>query len=227
MRLRRALLLVAVGGAVVAVATGASAAGQGTLDLTSIAAANPKAPGFTQPNILSPELQEVIWAQGSFKLDGGTAQVPVLRLRRQRAVRPDVRSAARTASTATEAQKTEPDKNTYVVLNGLHGADSSYDYGTHFLYQGHEATASGRRAPRSRGSTSTPTARTARRCSRPRRRPARRCTRSTARRWDPVGAEAALHDREQGHRRRDAASRRRRSTRRRPTIPRRSTTSRT
>ena len=27
-------------------------------------------------NILSPELQEVVWAQGSYKLDGGTSDVP-------------------------------------------------------------------------------------------------------------------------------------------------------
>jgi secreted PhoX family phosphatase len=37
-----------------------------------------------------------------------------------------------------EANKTEPDKNTYLRLHGLTGADPSYDYGTHFLYQGHE-----------------------------------------------------------------------------------------
>ena len=42
----------------------------------------------------------------------------------------------------TEAQKTEPDKNTYLVFErGLKGADASYDYGTHFLYQGHENAA--------------------------------------------------------------------------------------
>ena len=29
------------------------------------------------------------------------------------------------------------------MLNGQHGADSGYDYGTHFVYQGHEATAAG------------------------------------------------------------------------------------
>src|SRR5262249_35486223 len=38
----------------------------------------------------------------------------------------------------TEAQKTEPDKNTYLVLRGQHGFDAGYDYGSHFVYQGHE-----------------------------------------------------------------------------------------
>ena len=42
--------------------------------------------------------------------------------------------------TSVEAHKTEPDKNTYLVFKkGLHGADPSYNYGTHFLFQGHES----------------------------------------------------------------------------------------
>jgi hypothetical protein len=41
----------------------------------------------------------------------------------------------------TEAQKTEPDKNVYLVLKGQKGADPAYDYGTHFLFQGHELAA--------------------------------------------------------------------------------------
>ncbi len=45
---------------------------------------------------------------------------------------------------ATEAHKTEPDKNTYLVFNkGLTGADPNYAYGTHFLFQGHEGGAGG------------------------------------------------------------------------------------
>ncbi len=42
------------------------------------------------------------------------------------------------AGSTTEAQKTEPDKNVYLVLKNQHGADPHYDYGTHFLFQGHE-----------------------------------------------------------------------------------------
>ena len=38
-------------------------------------------------------------------------------------------------------QKTEPDKNTYLVLKVSTGADPNYDYGTHFLFQGHEVGA--------------------------------------------------------------------------------------
>src|SRR5437763_1869962 len=47
----------------------------------------------------------------------------------------DVQSAAHNV----EATKTEPDKNTYLVLeHGLPGADPLQDYGQRFLFQGHE-----------------------------------------------------------------------------------------
>jgi hypothetical protein len=45
-----------------------------------------------------------------------------------------------TPTSNTEAKKTEPDKNTYLVFKrSLPGADPHYWYGTHFLFQGHEA----------------------------------------------------------------------------------------
>jgi hypothetical protein len=47
-----------------------------------------------------------------------------------------------TTGVAAEAQKTEPDKNTYLVFeHSLPGADAHYDYGTDFLFQGHENAA--------------------------------------------------------------------------------------
>lgn len=142
MRFRKLLLVVVLGGALIVVVSGASAGGRGPLDLTNIENANSKAVGMTQPNILSPELQVVIWAQGSYKLDGGTAQVPYYGYDANGPFIPTSFTGTN-GLTATEAQKTEPDKNTYVVLPGLHGADGGYDYGTHFLFQGHEATAAG------------------------------------------------------------------------------------
>ena len=42
------------------------------------------------------------------------------------------------AAHKVEATKTEPDKNTYLVLRGQRGADPGYDYGPRFLFQGHE-----------------------------------------------------------------------------------------
>src|SRR5262249_17887553 len=47
------------------------------------------------------------------------------------------------ATHTVEATKTEPDKNTYLVLPPQHGADPGYDYGRHFLFHGHESGASG------------------------------------------------------------------------------------
>jgi hypothetical protein len=44
----------------------------------------------------------------------------------------------------TEAHKTEPDKNTYLVFKGgLAGATAGRSYGTHFLFQGHEGGSPG------------------------------------------------------------------------------------
>src|SRR5919197_2746684 len=116
-----------------------------------VPSANTKAPGISAPNGLTPELVEAPVAQGSNPLEnrqsvtfpnGGTAvfsdygyygdgpHVPL-------------------PGTTTEATKSEPDKNTYLVLRGQKGPDAGYDYGTHFLFQGHEAgatTAPGRRS---------------------------------------------------------------------------------
>jgi hypothetical protein len=100
--------------------------------LTGVPSANPKSPGLASPNVLSPELVEVVVAQGSHPIEnpsglfayyGYNADGPMVPL----------------AGTATESTKTEPDKNTYLILNGQHGGDPKYDYGTHFLFQGHES----------------------------------------------------------------------------------------
>jgi len=103
---------------------------------TNVAAANTKTPGFAAPNILSPELTEAAVAQGSVRLENGTAAVPFYGYDGDGTLVP-------LPGTNAEATKTEPDKNTYLVMNGLKGADPGYDYGTHFLFQGHEAGAPG------------------------------------------------------------------------------------
>ena len=118
---------------------------------TAVASANPKVPGFAPPTVLSPELVQVAVAQGATLLenpatvtrsDGSTALLdhygydgdgPLLPLPG------DVQSSTHDV----EAHKTEPDKNVYLVVDGQTGADPSYDYGRHFLYQGHEGGLSG------------------------------------------------------------------------------------
>jgi hypothetical protein len=112
-----------------------------SLRLTSVPA-NPKVAGLTVPNTLSPELAELVAAQGANRLENGTADIPFYGYRGDGSLLPapgDLPSATH----KVEASKTEPDKNTYLVLHVQRGADPRYDYGTHFLFQGHEAGAPG------------------------------------------------------------------------------------
>jgi hypothetical protein len=101
------------------------------LGLSGVPVANPKAAGVVAPNMLaqgwrqSPVVQGAVPAENptdwgthyGYNGDGPLVPLP---------------------GTLTEASKTEPDKNTYLVLRGQHGADPHYYYGQHFLFQGHE-----------------------------------------------------------------------------------------
>lgn len=109
---------------------------------TSVPSANPKVAGYSAPNVLSPELSEVLLVQGANRLEnpsaltnsyGYDANGPFI------PVPGDIPSAGH----LVEANKTEPDKNTYLVLEDQHGADPNYNYGTHFLFQGHETGLNG------------------------------------------------------------------------------------
>jgi len=123
------------------------------LTLTNVSDANPKTLGFSAPNIVSAELDLRLLATGSMKLDGATtATLPGIPFSTQyygyinngttSTMLPILGSAA-TPSPAIEASKTEPDKNTYLELEGQHGALPDYNYGKHFLFQGHEVGAHG------------------------------------------------------------------------------------
>jgi hypothetical protein len=117
------------------------AGGGGGLSLTNVAKPNPKVVGNAAPNVLSPELIESPVAQGSTPTENPAA-VPFYGYRGDGPMLPapgDLPSATH----KVEASKTEPDKNTYLVLYGQTGADPAYDYGTHFLFQGHETGAPG------------------------------------------------------------------------------------
>jgi len=125
-------VLVGTAAVAAAVAIGSPAS---SLDFSNVPAANTKAPGYAPPTLLSIELQQIAWAQGSYKLENGTAQIPYYGYLGDGPMIPPFGSAA-------EASKTEPDKNTYLTFeDGLKGADPAYQYGTHFLYQGHEGGA--------------------------------------------------------------------------------------
>ncbi len=112
--------------------------------LTGVPAANARSAGYAPSDVLSPELRQIGVAQGSTRLENPSP------LTSYYGYDNDVLNSAGepqmlpTPSNPTEAHKTEPDKNTYLVFKkGLSGADPSYDYGTHFLFQGHEGGAGG------------------------------------------------------------------------------------
>ena len=130
----------------------------GVVLFTTVGAAalpdNPQFAGVAQPNLkaagyspapkLSKELQQVVWAQGGTRLENPSGIITDYGYEKDVAAADDASrpQAQPTSSSNTEAQKTEPDKNTYLAFQqGLKGADASYDYGTHFVFQGHEGAA--------------------------------------------------------------------------------------
>jgi hypothetical protein len=126
----------------VAVAVSAGASPVSISALTNVPSANTRSPGFAPASVLSPELSQVVLAQGSTPLENPSA------LTSYYGYDNDVLNAAGqpqmvpAAGSSTEARKTEPDKNTYLVFRkGLSGADPDYGYGSHFLFQGHEGGA--------------------------------------------------------------------------------------
>src|SRR5262245_3485816 len=123
-----------------ALIVGVAGASTAWADPTNVPSANTKSPGIAAPNVLSPELIEAIVAQGSNPLEnpadvdlgGGTLfKVPFYGYYGDGTMLPLPPSLA-------EATKSEPDKNTYLVLQDASGADPDYEYGHHFLFQGHE-----------------------------------------------------------------------------------------
>jgi hypothetical protein len=103
--------------------------------LTNVPTANPKILGVTSATVLSPQLTQIVRAQGSMPAENPTDAARYYGyLNNQPNLLPPLGSNI-------EASKTEPDKNTYIVLHGLKGADPNYDYGTNFLFQGHETGA--------------------------------------------------------------------------------------
>jgi hypothetical protein len=133
---------VVVAGAVSTAAVAATASPG--LAVSNVPTANTKSDGFAPASRLSAELTQIVVAQGSTKLENSSALTSyygydndVLNSAGQPQMLP-------TPGSATEAHKSEPDKNTYLVFRkGLPGADPNYDYGSHFLFQGHEGGAGG------------------------------------------------------------------------------------
>ena len=114
------------------------------LSLSSVATANEKAASYAPASRLSQQLQQVVWAQGATRLENPRGIVDFYGYENDvpSAEDPSLPQMLPTPASQTEAIKTEPDKNTYLVFDrGLAGPDAGYDYGTHFLFQGHENAA--------------------------------------------------------------------------------------
>src|SRR5262245_24308879 len=99
--------------------------------LTGVPQANLKIVGISVPTVLAPELRQFSVAQGSTRLENGTDDFPLYGYNGDGPMVPAPGDVQATGHNV-EATKTEPDKNTYLVLSGQHGADPGYDYGTHF-----------------------------------------------------------------------------------------------
>ena len=115
----------------------ATAALAGALKITPLEANNASADGVSVPNAIAAELKQSIVAQGSMKLENPSDLIGYYGYDNDGPLSPAA-GAVQSKTNQVEATKTEPDKNTYLVLTGQKGPDAKYDYGTHFLFQGHE-----------------------------------------------------------------------------------------
>jgi hypothetical protein len=165
----RVLIALAIAAAGISALTvaGSAAPPQGPY-LSNVSTPNVKAVGFAPASKLSSELRQIAQAQGSTELENPNPAALTSFYGYQNdtvsagdATKPQMLP---TSGMPNEAQKTEPDKNTFLVFDqSLSGADPNYYYGTHFLYQGHElaTTINGKKHGTSLGSISTPTQSTA------------------------------------------------------------------
>jgi hypothetical protein len=107
--------------------------------LTNVPTPDTKSDGFAPASKLSVELSQIVVAQGSTKLENTSSLTSYYGYNNDSLNSAGEPVMVPTAANPTEAHKTEPDKNTYLTFtNGLSGADPNYDYGSHFLFQGHE-----------------------------------------------------------------------------------------
>jgi hypothetical protein len=145
-KLRLRLVLIGTAGlAVVAFVAATSASPPHEPDLSNVASANTKAAGYAPSTKFSVELAGQVVAQGATPLENPTSLTGFYGYQNDvvSAGDPTKPQMVPTQGVNNEAQKTEPDENTYLSLkHALHGPDPNYYYGKRFLYQGHEIAAS-------------------------------------------------------------------------------------
>jgi hypothetical protein len=138
---RKQAVALAAGGALAAgvIFAAAGSAAPGAPNLTNVPTPNTKSDGYAPASKLSPELRQLVVAQGSTRLENPSALTSYYGYDNDTLNSAGEPVMVPTATNPIEAHKTEPDKNTYLTFKGgLSGADPNYDYGTHFLFQGHE-----------------------------------------------------------------------------------------
>src|SRR4030095_3566810 len=115
---------------------------------THVPSANTKSPGYAPPDVLTPMLEGAHVrltgvGAGAMSVENPSSIAGIADVTHYGYYGngPMVASpgALQQQGSFIEASKSEPDKNTYLVLPGLHGPDASYAYRTRFLYQGHES----------------------------------------------------------------------------------------
>ena len=98
-----------------------SAGANPSLNWTSIPA-NADVRGIVVPNALSPQLRQLSVAEGANTLENPDGIVAYYGYNANGTLAPDP-TLVQSPGHNVEASKTEPDKNTYLRLAGLHGAD--------------------------------------------------------------------------------------------------------
>src|SRR5664279_428381 len=88
-------------------------------------------------DMLSPGLVQKPVAEGAFPLENPSKYLAYYGYGADGPLKP-AKGAEQIKGMHVEATKTEPDKNTYLVLDGATGPRKGYRYGTHFVFQGHE-----------------------------------------------------------------------------------------
>src|SRR6478752_9604390 len=86
-------------------------------ELSDAGAANTKTPGVTLPDKLSPQLREITVAQGSNVLENPSTAIGYYGYYNDGPLLP-APGAAQSPGHNVEATKSEPDKNTYLVVDG-------------------------------------------------------------------------------------------------------------
>lgn len=108
--------------------------------LSPISGANKKIESQATETVISAEFAQAPVAKGVMKLENPTAILTNYGYAADGPIVP-VAGDKQSNDHHVEASKTEPDKNTFLVLNDQTGPDANYNYGSQFIFQGHEAGA--------------------------------------------------------------------------------------